>query len=51
MVRGWGLVAVGVVAALVVVGLLFLSLDALVVVIGAAIVLALWTMFRRVGDP
>ena len=49
--RGWGLVVVGVVVAVVVVGLLFLMLDALVVVIGAGVVVALWTMFRRVGDP
>jgi hypothetical protein len=50
-VRGWGLTA-GVVVAVVVVGLLlFLVLDALVVVVGAGVVLALWTMFRRVGDP
>ena len=33
--RGWGLVVVGVVVAVVVVGLLFLMLDALVIVIGA----------------
>jgi hypothetical protein len=50
-VRTWGLILVGLVVALLVAGALFVMVEAPVVVIGAAIVLALWTMFRRVGDP
>jgi hypothetical protein len=50
-VRGLSLVVVGLVVAAVAIGLLFLLLDVLVVAVGAAIVIALWAMFRRVGDP
>jgi hypothetical protein len=50
-VRGLSLVAVGLVVAVVVIGLLSLLLDVLAVAIGVGVVVALWTMFRRVGDP
>ena len=49
--RDWGLVAVGLVIAVVVALVLFAAFDVLPVIVGIGVTLALWTMFRRVGDP